>query len=692
MYELKNVNIEYHKLVLHSNSILFGDGINVIVGESGSGKTSLLECLNLSKKMFEQCVYNRKLIEDYDTFRKEHIAFLTQKPTLVESLTIKHHIKLMEELELTNNKNEMVERLNVNNLLDKYPNQLSDGEKVRVGLLLTLMKGADIVLLDEPTASLDIQNINAVMDIINEYAKDHIVIIASHDNEVIKRATSVYRIINNEVVFEIDKFQNIVKANNKILRKIPSLSLSVYLKQKNGLFNIVISAFLILSILLTSCGLSTLMLEKSLNNKQFKTIYNDEILIYKNPVPDALGYTLRGTGREYPITDGELNMIKEIENIEEIQYAYFVGSGSNLLELDNSLDYDEQDLYKLSILNGNKEEVISIDVNESSYYNNLLRTTYKNTTDYSEFIDVEFQKDSEGIYISQYLAEVIGLENIGEKAYARFVLPIPTHIGYGDAKITFDDVNYYPVACLLGKKIEVVLPINGILKGSTMGIGINNDLTIYLSDDYVQEYLEKYKSNETYTYYHSNETGYYQLNLNQNDSSSNEMICRPFEPTVYKVKIKSLTYVNSVSDIITSKGFSVIRDGIPQTLINYSSNTRNMILIASLCFYIVVTIFYGVMKHLNKNETIQQRGFFSSLGYSIKDIENNILGQYTFECIFGWLICASIGLLYLYVFGEYINYPIPITNSFIYFSLVLSFITFLLIPVIIYKLTKGKFL
>lgn len=68
----------------------------------------------------------------------------------------------------------------IQRLYDQYPGDLSGGERIRAALYIALIKQPDILILDEPTASLDAEHKKRIIEILQEYAKDHIVICSTH--------------------------------------------------------------------------------------------------------------------------------------------------------------------------------------------------------------------------------------------------------------------------------------------------------------------------------------------------------------------------------------------------------------------------------------------------------------------------------------------------------------------------------
>ena len=94
--------------------------------------------------------------------------------------------------------------LDINRFIDKYPAQLSGGEKNRVSLIFCIIKNTPIIILDEPTAALDSYYTNKVRNIIKKESKNHLFIISTHDHELYEIADKFTETVCVETVEELD--------------------------------------------------------------------------------------------------------------------------------------------------------------------------------------------------------------------------------------------------------------------------------------------------------------------------------------------------------------------------------------------------------------------------------------------------------------------------------------------------------
>ena len=120
-------------------------GITGVFGESGSGKTTLLRCI----AGLEQ--------EGGIPVHKRNIGYVFQKPGLFPHLTVRGNIEYGGRRAATNRVDDasVVDMLGLGGLLDRKPDSLSGGEAQRVAIAAALLRSPDLVLMDEPLASLD---------------------------------------------------------------------------------------------------------------------------------------------------------------------------------------------------------------------------------------------------------------------------------------------------------------------------------------------------------------------------------------------------------------------------------------------------------------------------------------------------------------------------------------------------------
>ncbi len=156
--------------------------IIVICGPSGSGKSTLIRCINRLEE-FQQGSINIDGIELDDDVKKikairEEVAMVFQHFNLFPHLTILDNltlspiwVKKTPRKEAEKTALEYLERVNIAEQANKYPNQLSGGQQQRVAIARSLCKHPKIMLFDEPTSALDPEMVSEVLDVMVELAK-----------------------------------------------------------------------------------------------------------------------------------------------------------------------------------------------------------------------------------------------------------------------------------------------------------------------------------------------------------------------------------------------------------------------------------------------------------------------------------------------------------------------------------------
>ncbi len=185
----KNFNLE-----IESNDYL------VITGESGSGKTTLLNVIGLLEKPDEGSL-SILGIQNPDLNRKsgrmlvrDHMGYLFQNFALVENQTAGRNIELvckLKGIKLSDSfVSQTLNKLGIAHMMNKKIYQLSGGEQQRVALARLLIKRPDIILADEPTASLDPANAEIILNSIAElHQSGATVVLVTHNPDILKYST-----------------------------------------------------------------------------------------------------------------------------------------------------------------------------------------------------------------------------------------------------------------------------------------------------------------------------------------------------------------------------------------------------------------------------------------------------------------------------------------------------------------------
>ena len=182
------------------NLVIQNPGLYMVKGESGSGKSTLLN-----------------LLAGYEAFDQgnihidENVATIFQNYELIEELTVKENI-FLTNYDITDEDNKIIETLRLSELMNHYCNELSGGQKQRVGIARALILQPNIILCDEPTESLDIKNKFVVMDLLKMIAETKIVIVVSHDQQIID--------MYGDVVYSIENYALKLNKSKTVSKKL----------------------------------------------------------------------------------------------------------------------------------------------------------------------------------------------------------------------------------------------------------------------------------------------------------------------------------------------------------------------------------------------------------------------------------------------------------------------------------------
>ena len=157
------------------------------IGESGSGKTTFLKCLaGLEKINSGKIILNNRVLDDKTTFVKPNhrkIGFIFQDYPLFPHLSVLENLKINLDGQYEKNIKYYVELTGLDNLLNRYPHELSGGEQQRVCITRALIREPDLLLMDEPFSNLDVSIKSKIQSEVYKILKstDTTTILVTHD-------------------------------------------------------------------------------------------------------------------------------------------------------------------------------------------------------------------------------------------------------------------------------------------------------------------------------------------------------------------------------------------------------------------------------------------------------------------------------------------------------------------------------
>ena len=248
-------------------------GFYVLWGESGCGKSTLLN-----------------IIAGFDQFDSgnikinEKVMMVFQNYELIDELNVYDNIFLGRKI--TSKSQELCSKLKIDHLFMQFPNELSGGQKQRVGIARALISQPSIICCDEPTESLDVENKQIVLEILKEYSMHHIVLMATHQRNVIEDyADQVIEIKEKQLV--CDKkyvssddfvFEDKIFYDKKEIKKI----IGKIILKKNVLFTAVFA------VLLTAAQVTALLKQQMFYIPDTHRVLNADMLYIETEDPEIL--------------------------------------------------------------------------------------------------------------------------------------------------------------------------------------------------------------------------------------------------------------------------------------------------------------------------------------------------------------------------------------------------------------------
>lgn len=192
------------KLILENISFSVSEGEKIaIIGRNGAGKTTLLKIMAGIQKADkgEVSYFNDKI--DLSELK---IAFLPQSNPLIQDLSIRDNVWLWNENR--NSIDEILKKFDLQNISDDKVKKISGGMQRRVAIACVMQNKPRVLILDEPTASLDMVYKKEIREIIESFSKEGVAVIYStHDLEEIAMADKIMLIKNKtlNIVDEVPK-------------------------------------------------------------------------------------------------------------------------------------------------------------------------------------------------------------------------------------------------------------------------------------------------------------------------------------------------------------------------------------------------------------------------------------------------------------------------------------------------------
>ena len=194
-----------------------------VMGPSGSGKTTLLNVIATIDEVSSGHIYlnGKDLTEinkkEIGRFRRENLGFIFQDFNLIDTLTIHENIALALTINKTNKNeidgkvNSVAKELGIEEILTKYPYEVSGGQKQRTACARALITNPKLILADEPTGALDSRSAQMLIEMISSLNKDFkaTILMVTHDSFTASYCDRILFIKDGKI------FTELVIGNNK---------------------------------------------------------------------------------------------------------------------------------------------------------------------------------------------------------------------------------------------------------------------------------------------------------------------------------------------------------------------------------------------------------------------------------------------------------------------------------------------
>ncbi len=190
-----------------------------IMGASGSGKTTLLNCISTIDKVTSgNIIVNGENItklkgNKLNKFRREELGFIFQDFNLLDTLTVYENIALaltiqkVKPKEIDNRVKEISKKLDISEILNKYPYQISGGQKQRCASARAIIANPKLVLADEPTGALDSKSARQLLETFETLNNklNATILMVTHDAFTASYASRILFIKDGKIFNELNK-------------------------------------------------------------------------------------------------------------------------------------------------------------------------------------------------------------------------------------------------------------------------------------------------------------------------------------------------------------------------------------------------------------------------------------------------------------------------------------------------------
>lgn len=664
MISIKELSFSYNNNSIFDNTYFHANVgyLTVIKGESGSGKTTLLDIMALKHGNVFNAYYNDAPIQEEDYLSQ--LYYMTQEPIFCDSLKLKEQWDiLIKNYGYNPQLNHYISSLGLDDIQNLYPAQLSGGEKLRAALIQIFIIKPQIILMDEPTASLDDEYKNKFIELLHILKQNCHLIVSTHDSHIFNEADVLYEIKNKRLYLEKtsqDIINHTLESHHFKFKKVWLLD---FLKMKRHHF-----IREMITLLFISIPISFFAYAYSIDSNfisQFKdnlaSLANNHILVYK-PIDKRFTsftyYSNPDQATAFPISENEYHTITGIAGIKEIKpkiilptYFYNTLDSTSIPEIkiykNNEMIFDYQE---------KANELISM---ENYDYSQLY---IESIQDYEieKLATQIFNNKKNGIFISEIFLENNDLdENDIKDAYVKINIGVPEYDISGkyelaptsNDNITINDEDMIPANKIQFALEELTLPIRGIIESPTTDLYTYD---FYMLDEDLEAIANSHIASEGKTLYFKNsDTDWVEVENEEDAEIIN--IYTPWRPNAYTIEVDQIENVETVVDKLEDYGYAVDWQYNDYKLYGESIQiTQSLIQKVSIISIIFITLIFIILHFIKGQQEEKLNIWLRSIGYHHKKTLLMIKSQKyllntIFISLFAYLLLWLINIYFLYV-------------------------------------------
>lgn len=410
MLEIKNIHIAFERTLFNNAQIQFYDSsIHAIVGKSGSGKTTFLKSIiHDSTYVQSKMYYNNVEVLEKDDFVRNHVAYVDQLGSFFPNMTIKQHFQFYAEMKKekveANTMNQYLEKVNLYNInINKLPSILSIGERKRLLIALALFCDKDIIILDEPTASLDKKNIDLLKELLLSL-KDKTIILTTHTPEILDICHVIYKLENHAFLCQkkdIDDQQEI----QNVSTRHHQFSFIRYFRYKSPIQWIQYIGVIAISIfiLIQSSLIIDSFFSASYVNPLTTNQSSKEMLFIRHREGDLIWNYAPSVDNDWsrPFSESELNKIKQLDGVKDIK------------KFDALTTYESD--------NASQDLTVIKETGKSNTYS-VIDFGSRAPQIFPYYESNDFNDHDDGVYISYWMSQTYDIQE-GDTIKANFYVP-----------------------------------------------------------------------------------------------------------------------------------------------------------------------------------------------------------------------------------------------------------------------------